>query len=83
MDIGMLWFDNDKQADIQKKVERAAAYYRDKYGQVPNLCFVHPCMVPKNVSQEVDAEKPVMKSKGVEIRTSASMLPNHFWIGVA
>ena len=42
MDIGMLWFDNDKNCDLDAKVERAATYYHKKYGQSPNLCFVHP-----------------------------------------
>ena len=79
MDIGMLWFDNDKKSDYEAKIERAAAYYRDKYGKTPNLCFVHPCMIP-NANR--NAEKPSLKSQGVEIRTSKTMLPNHFWIGI-
>ena len=53
MDIGMLWFDNDKKSDYEAKIERAATYYRDKYGKAPNLCFVHPCMIPVNGSQEI------------------------------
>jgi hypothetical protein len=88
MDIGMLWFDNDKQDDLRIKIERAAAYYRNKYGKTPNLCFVHPCMIPNHPGESIpndvspNAEKPSLKSKGVEIRTSNTMLPNHFWIGI-
>ncbi len=80
MDIGMLWFDNDKKSDYEAKIERAATYYRDKYGKAPNLCFVHPCMIPNNVSN--NTEETSIKSQGVEVRTSKTMLPNHFWIGV-
>ena len=87
MEIGMLWFDNDKKSDYEEKIERAAEYYRDKYGKSPNLCFIHPCMVPNNKSQEIDNCKlpidiPTLKSQGVEIRISKTMLPNHFWIGI-
>ena len=87
MDIGMLWFDNDKKSDYEAKIERAATYYRDKYGKAPNLCFVHPCMIPNNGSWATDkagqqAENLSLKSQGVEIRTSKTMLPNHFWIGI-
>jgi hypothetical protein len=87
MDIGMLWFDNDKKSDYEAKIERAAAYYRNKYGKAPNLCFVHPCMIPTNGSQESDqvnfpSDTPTLKSRGVEIRISKTMLPNHFWIGI-
>ena len=80
MDIGMLWFDNDKKSDYEAKIERAATYYRDKYGKTPNLCFVHPCMIPNNVSK--NTEKTSVQSQGVEVRTSKTMLPNHFWIGI-
>ena len=88
MDIGMLWFDNDNKTDLQLKIERAAAYYRNKYGKTPNLCFVHPCMIPKNPEESLpndasqEAENPPINSQGVEIRTSNTMLPNHFWIGI-
>ncbi|HBX68149.1 MAG TPA: hypothetical protein DEH25_01840 [Chloroflexi bacterium] len=88
MDIGMLWFDNDKQVDLRSKIERAAAYYRDKYGKAPNLCFVHPCMIPANPGESISsavsqsAEKSQIQEQGVEIRTSNTMLPNHFWIGI-
>ena len=33
MNIGMLWFDNDKKTDLAGKITRAADYYRNKYGQ--------------------------------------------------
>jgi hypothetical protein len=72
MIIGMLWFDNDPKAGIEAKVERAAAYYQKKYGKKPDLCFVHPSMLGET--------KP--KSVGVEVRSSGSILPHHFWIGV-
>ncbi len=72
MDIGMLWFDNDPKTDLQSKVMRAAAYYAVKYGQAADLCFVHPSMIN---SEKADAGE-------VSVRTHASVLPNHFWIGV-
>lgn len=74
MDIGMLWFDNDRNSDLNVKVERAAAYYQKKYGQSPNICFVHPSMVPASEKQP--------KADAIELRTSQSLLPNHFWLGV-
>ena len=72
MKIGMLWFDNDPNADLKIKVERAANYYLKKYGESPNVCFVHPSMLSS------DAIKP----KEIEVRTNRSVLPNHIWIGV-
>ena len=46
MNVGMLWFDNDPRVNLETKLERAAAYYRTKYGRTPTLCFVHPSMIP-------------------------------------
>ncbi len=71
MTIGMLWHDNDPKASLEEKVQRAAEYYRSKYGRQPNLCFVHPSML---------GSTPVRGS--VEIRASKQIRPNHFWVGV-
>ena len=72
MNIGMLWFDNDTKSDLKTKVYRAADYYHRKYGKAPNLCFVHPSMV-SNIAWQPN---------GIELRTTRSVLPNHFWLGV-
>ena len=42
MRTGLLWFDDDPRKDLVEKVLRAAAHYERKYGQAPDLCFVHP-----------------------------------------
>lgn len=79
MNIGMLWFDNDPKTEIAAKIERAAVYYHTKYGVSPNLCFIHPNMV-RNGSLQAQDDK--LTSGSIEVRTSRSVLPNHFWIGV-
>lgn len=72
MNTGMLWFDNDPQIDIRSKINRAIAYYQKKYGQTPDLCYVHPSMLPGNS----------IFSTGVDIQPDQMILPNHFWIGL-
>lgn len=79
MEIGMLWFDNDPKADLAEKIQKAAAYYQQKYGQTPDLCFLHPTMLPKNGAEAVPLRSPLAR---VEIRPSKRVLPNYFWIGV-
>jgi len=81
MDIGMLWFDNDKNADLNAKVARAASYYQKKYGQSPNLCFVHPSMLGSN-GKKAKKKASRKKNAAVELRPSQSLLPNHFWLGI-
>lgn len=70
MKIGMMWMDASSD-DLKVKIERAAGYYWKKYGQVPNLCFVHPSMLPNPVPPGL-----------IELRSNRSILPNHFWVGV-
>ena len=79
MDIGMLWFDNDPKTDIVDKIIRAAAYYHRKYGKTPDLCFIHPTMIPV---ANGDSGLPREKLANVEVRASKSIRPNYFWIGV-
>ncbi len=73
MDVGMLWFDATPDRSLVAKVERAATYYRDKYGRRPNVCYIHhDCPSPTLV-----LEQPI---KVLGIR---DVLPHHFWIGIA
>jgi len=72
MKTGMLWFDNDPKTDLPTKISRAAAYYQKKYGQMPDICFVHPTMVGGSA----------VKSLGIEVRPTRQVLPHHLWLGV-
>ena len=78
MNIGMLWYDNDPKADLTIKIQRAASYYQDKYGKTPNLCFVHPSMLPT----QAEAPATSIKSAGIDVRPNRAVLPNHLWMGV-
>lgn len=66
--VGMLWRDGS-QARLAERIERAGAYYLRKYGQAPNVCFVHPAEF-----EEFDGSIQVVRSKVVQ--------PGHLWIGV-
>jgi len=81
MNVGMLWFDNDPKAGLSVKIARAASYYRAKYGRQPTLCFVHPSMLPAEVAQASPEQAPFVAGE-IEVRSSRSVLPNHFWIGI-
>jgi hypothetical protein len=81
MNIGMLWFDNDNNVDIFTKIERAAIYYQRKYGRHPDLCFIHPSMLSR-LPRVTNSEKDAVQAGDIEVRSSRSVLPNHFWIGI-
>jgi hypothetical protein len=73
MITGMLWFDNDQNTTLSSKIERAAQYYKNKYGQTPDVCFVHPKMI-ENAAKGKEIPK-------VEVKASDTILLYHFWIG--
>jgi hypothetical protein len=73
MKTGMLWFDNDPKSDLPTKINRAATYYQHKYGQHPDLCFVHPTMLGGAI---------VRAQGSIEVRPNRAVLPNHLWIGI-
>jgi hypothetical protein len=83
MNIGMLWFDNDPKSSLDIKVERAAVYYRNKYGHNPTLCFVHPSMISQADGKAAAEEARRFTTTGVELRSHRSVQPNHFWIGMS
>jgi hypothetical protein len=72
MNVGMMWFDNDPKISLTAKIEKAANYYYHKYGHSPNVCLVHPDMLP-----ETDFE-----TGQIVVRPYRSVLPGHLWIGV-
>jgi hypothetical protein len=80
MNIGMLWFDDDKQRQLDEKVARAAEYYRAKYGVQPTECYVHPLTLGD--SGAVTAGEKAATAAGVRLRPSRTIIKNHFWLGV-
>lgn len=73
MNIGLLWFDNSFDKDVDTKVREACDYYQKKYGRTPNVCFVHPSLANPGSIEVID---------GVIVKANRSVLPNHFWIGI-
>jgi hypothetical protein len=83
MKTGLLWFDDDPRKELEEKVLRAAAHYERKYGQLPELCYVHPSAFNGNGNGKRGKKSDVVKAGDVEIRPGRSVLPHHFWLGMA
>lgn len=73
MTVGMMWFDRDHGRPLSERMGRAVDYYRSKYGLSPNRLFLHP---------QTAGEEGVGPLGDVEVCTSPTVLPDHFWIGV-
>ncbi|MCS6995036.1 MAG: hypothetical protein N2117_03805 [Anaerolineales bacterium] len=74
MELGMLWLDAEKTLDVPAMIANAAAYYRKKYGRMPNLCFLHPSLLEKAALCEGTAP--------IAVKPDKTILPGLLWIGV-
>lgn len=86
MRTGLLWFDDDPGRGLEDKVLRAAQHYERKFGRRPDLCLVNPGALPG--ASEADCPQAAgnggsLVAGGVEIRPRISVLPHHFWLGLA
>ncbi|MBN1877947.1 MAG: hypothetical protein JXA33_27245 [Anaerolineae bacterium] len=70
MDIGLLWYDSGA-SDLSRKLAQAAARYKARFGESPNVCYVNPAQLPEG-ERQVD---------GIRVRTSQRILRHHFWLG--
>ncbi len=71
MNVGMMWLDDDKRRPFEEKVRRAADYYHEKYGRMPDLCMVN---------SSLDGCLPSVGK--IEVKQIETVLPDHFWLGV-
>jgi len=71
MQTGLLWYDDDPRKPLERKIEQAAARYREKFGQSPNTCYVNAA------TNGIDGKKI-----GVRVICLRSLRPNYLWIGI-
>ena len=82
MDIGLLWFDNDSNVDIEEKIRRAAQYYREKYGHPADICYANSRTLFGHADAR-DRFEIELDDKTLKVITASNILPHHFWVGIA
>jgi len=70
MKQGMLWYDNLSGKNLNERIEQAVNYFKQKYGEKPERCFVHPEMVIGQSEQDLS----------IKVVTDEKILHNHIWI---
>jgi hypothetical protein len=70
MNDGMLWIDDTKGMALKDKIERAVAYYQEKYGQRPNLVQVR-------TDEYEDVQLP-----GIAVEPQPNIQKNHLMVGM-
>ncbi len=68
---GLLWFDDSPTRSMVDKVGNAVQRYQQKYGHAPDVCYVHPGLMPEH---EVSIGP-------VKVLPAPTVLLHHFWLG--
>jgi hypothetical protein len=75
MKEGLLWYDDSPGHDLSEKIKRAARRYKQKFGTVPDVCYVHSSALNGNGNGKVQ------KVGGVRVSSRPTVLRHHFWVG--
>ena len=75
--MGLMWYDATDR-DLAEKIRRAAQRYKQKFGETPNICHVHPSEITTDSPGMVAAQILIEE---VEVVPSSRTLPHHFLIG--
>ena len=79
MQTGLLWFDNNPGRELTAKVEDAAKRYREKFGALPDTCYVNQSALDKGA---VTISLTGVPGTALRLLPASNVLPHHFWIGV-
>lgn len=75
MQTGLLWFDSEPSRSTVVKATAAAERYEEKYGVVPDVCYVN-----ERSLQDGEVSIPFRQGR-LRLVPARNMLANHFWIG--
>lgn len=74
MKVGLLWYDDNRERDIEDIIEACARRYYEKFGIRPDTCYVNPATL---------SQRDLRLKSNIQVKTAVNILPNHFWLGVA
>lgn len=88
MNNSLLWFDNSEARGLTAKIARGATWFLTDRSVVPSVCYVHPTMISE-IDRGKTLELPLkvlIGDKSIDftllIKTTNTVLPNHFWYGI-
>lgn len=76
MQAGLLWYDSEPSRTIAAKATAAAERFQQKFGLVPDVCYVSSKALK-------DGELSIPFHEGqLRLIPANNILLNHFWIGL-
>ena len=78
MQSGLLWFDNDPHRGLTNKIEDAARCYREKFGRLPDTCYVNSTIFSGG---SLTVTPMNLAKQALRVVPATNILPHHFWVG--
>ena len=72
LSVGIFWIDHRRGRDLNSTIAKAAAHFRLRYGQQPNIFLFPPGM----------SSRRDFFDRQLRIRACDAFPPHHFWIGI-
>ena len=70
MKEGLLWYDSQRDIDLEERITYAVKFFESKYGYLPNKCFVNPDIL----------EEPLELDRKIKILPNDRVMINHIWL---
>jgi hypothetical protein len=70
MKEGLLWYDNQKNVDLKERISSAVKYFENKYGYLPEICYINPITMGKEIEQ----------NESIKVIPNDRVILNHFWL---
>jgi hypothetical protein len=80
MDVGLLWYDAEPGRALAERLGPAVHRYREKFGRVPNRCFVHPTAVAGSEASPL-ACTLADSTATIWVVPAPNVLLHHYWLG--
>ena len=82
MEIGLLWYDGDPKRPLEDKIGQAVERYREKYGRLPNTCYVHPNAISSQDGDDLRVACHLRNATArIRVRSDPYIMLHHFWVG--
>ena len=82
MKAGLLWYDADPQRPLEEKLAPAVQRYRQKFGRLPDVCYVNPRALTSSAEEESGVACRLQNPQTtIRIVTAHTILMHHFWLG--
>ena len=79
MQTGLLWFDNDPNREMGRKIEDAARRYKERFGVAPNICYVNQAALGGG---EFKLALQGIQAASLRVVPASNVLLHHFWVGI-